>query len=71
MTDKNLCLREKLNKLLEVDELPQDEHEAITFALTIIGDHPGEGLLYDEVEALYTARYEFYYDRQGNRRRAA
>lgn len=65
------CLRVKMEKLLEVPNLPEDERAAITFILTIFGDDPGDGLLDEGVESHYNARYRWYYNPQGHRRTAA
>jgi len=60
-----------MEKLLTVPEFPADEKGPIEFAMTIIGDSSGEGLLEDDLEAHYLGRYEWFFDKDGNRRQAA
>jgi len=60
-----------MQRLLTVSEIPDDEKGPIEFALSIIGDSSGAGLLEDDLEAHYHGRYEWFFDKNGNRRRTA
>lgn len=69
-----LLLREMVEKLLGVDSLPEEERQTLQFMTAICNGgerRPFEGMMYPENEAHIRARFEWYFKRDGTRRRAA
>lgn len=65
-----MTLREKVEKLLEAPGLPPDERKLLDFVLTSVPG-PLEGMMYAEVQAHVEGRFQWFYNRDNQLRRAA
>ena len=64
-------LREKMQKLMEVPELPREERKVFELILTTMPDGPLEEALYPEPIFHVEGRFEWYFKPNGDRRRKA
>jgi len=67
-----MTLRDKVVKLLEVQDLPVDERQVLDFVMSTA--HPSlplEDQMYPSTQAHVHARYEWYFRRDGQLRRVA
>lgn len=62
-----LTLREKVEKLITVEQLPCDERKVLRFVLATI-EGPLEGLMYPDTHTHVECRFEWYFRPNGDRR---
>ena len=62
-------LREKIQKLLEVSDLPSAERRVFEFVLTTMPNGPLEEAMYPETIFHVEGRFEWYFKADGERRR--
>lgn len=62
-------MREIVEKLLTVDDLPKDERQMLELTMEINGPGDLEGLLHDEVESHVRGRFEWFFTPEGTLRR--
>lgn len=64
-------LREKIQKLLEVSELPREERKVFEFILTTMPEGPLETALYPQPIFHVEGRFEWFFKPNGERRQKA
>lgn len=64
-----MTLREIVDKLLTVKNLPTAERQKLDFVIQMSGNDPLEGMLFPEVEQHIRGRYEWFFLPDGTLRR--
>lgn len=64
----SLDLREKIDKLLEVPELPPDERKVFTFVVNTMPEGPLEDAMFPDTIFHVEGRFEWYFLPSGQRR---